>query len=250
MHANIVAEFCTVLLGCAFILVCFEIYEKVLYFSKGVDDLEGNLIRLRIVGGNCKFLRLRCPSFMPLSLPFKKDPCQRFLIFEIDHIPRVYFKRPIQSVQLYPNLLLQHEGSLLCSGKQNLIGVEIEHIHLVLNRISHQLWLRISNGYPAICEDYLKDIEFAILARVEKYLNFLERSCQLLCRIVKQFLVVLLDENDPRGLILEFMQLRPVDPALHLVFTGLTLPHFEDETLGIEFKLVVDLYFGLVGGLH
>ena len=110
---------------------------------------------------------------MSLPLPFKKDPCQWLLIFVIDHIPRVYFKRPIQSVQLYPNLLLQHEGSLLCSREQNLIGVEVEHIHLILNRISNQLWLRISNGYPPICEDYLEDIKFAIFARVEKYLNFL-----------------------------------------------------------------------------
>ena len=95
---------------------------------------------------------------MSLSLPLKKDPCQRFLILVIDHISRVYFKRPIQSVQLYPNLLLQHEGSLLCRREQNLIGVEIEHNYLILNRIAHQLRLRISNGYPAIRENYLKHI--------------------------------------------------------------------------------------------
>ena len=77
--------------------------------------------------------------------------------------------------------------------------------------------------YPAIGEDDLECIKLAILASVEQYLNFPEGGGKSLGGIVEQFLVVLLDEDDSRCLVLEFVQLGPVDLPLHLVLIDLLL---------------------------
>jgi hypothetical protein len=107
----------------------------------------------------------------------------------------------IESIELNPNLFLEHKGSLFCGGEKVLVRLKGFCDNLTgfcdkfFNFIALYKRLYILNFYFPIADDDFENFLGAISPCIKKYLDVLERRIELLCGVIEQIFVVLLNQD-------------------------------------------------------